>query len=358
MNRLGVAGCGVMGSGIAKLGARGGCDVIVVDVFPDALAAAQERIHASLTKAHAAGKLAEPVAAIVGRLSFTSDVAALADREIVIEAIREAVEDKVALIAQLDTVLSPEAIVATNTSSIPVAQIAAASSHPGRVLGTHFYEPGARHAPRRGGPLPAHRSRGRGSDACLLRGRAGQEGDPGCRSLGLRGERDPRALPAVGHPLAPERRGQPRGHRRGDGRRVRDAHGPHAPVRHDRPRHHAARLGEPVRQHLDAAFAPPALLKRHVEAGLLGRKSGRGFYDYAGSPSARSAHQAQRAHVAGSAGNWWASADWISRCRSRKAPSSSRLRRTPPAGHLVIALAGVAGAARRGDVVERVAAAP
>ena len=139
MNRLGVAGCGVMGSGIAELGARGGCDVIVVDVFPDALAAAQERIHASLTKAHAAGKLAEPVAAIVSRLSFTSDVAALADREIVIEAIREAVEDKVALIAQLDTVLSPEAIIATNTSSIPVAQIAAASSHPGRVLGTHFF---------------------------------------------------------------------------------------------------------------------------------------------------------------------------------------------------------------------------
>ncbi|MDQ5973887.1 MAG: 3-hydroxybutyryl-CoA dehydrogenase [Actinomycetota bacterium] len=281
MNRLGVAGCGVMGSGIAELGARGGCDVIVVDVFPDALAAAQERIHASLTKAHAAGKLAEPVAAIVSRLSFTSDVAALADREIVIEAIREAVEDKVALIAQLDTVLSPEAIIATNTSSIPVAQIAAASSHPGRVLGTHFFNP----VPVM--PLvevvpclltdPEVADRTHAFCADVLGKKVIRAADrsgfvvnailvpyllSAIRSLqnGVASleDIDEGMVGGCGMPMGPMR--------------LCDMIGLDTMLL----------VSESLyAEHLDAAFAPPALLKRHVEAGLLGRKSGRGFYDYA-----------------------------------------------------------------------------
>jgi 3-hydroxybutyryl-CoA dehydrogenase len=269
MNRLGVAGCGVMGSGIAELGARGGCDVIVVDVFPDALAAAQERIHASLTKAHAAGKLAEPVAAIVSRLSFTSDVAALADREIVIEAIREAVEDKVALIAQLDTVLSPE------------AQIAAASSHPGRVLGTHFFNP----VPVM--PLvevvpclltdPEVADRTHAFCADVLGKKVIRAADrsgfvvnailvpyllSAIRSLqnGVASleDIDEGMVGGCGMPMGPMR--------------LCDMIGLDTMLL----------VSESLyAEHLDAAFAPPALLKRHVEAGLLGRKSGRGFYDYA-----------------------------------------------------------------------------
>ena len=95
MNRLGVVGCGVMGAGIAEIGAKGGCDVIVVDAFPEALENAQKRMSASLAKAEERGKLAEPAATILARIRWTTDISELADREIVTEAIRETVEDKI-----------------------------------------------------------------------------------------------------------------------------------------------------------------------------------------------------------------------------------------------------------------------
>ena len=123
LNRLGVVGCGVMGAGIAEIGAKGGCDVIVVDAFPEALENAKTRMAASLAKAETAGKLSESADAIMTRIRWTTDISALADREIVTEAIRETLADKVALIGQLDAVLAPDAIITTNTSSIPVAQI-------------------------------------------------------------------------------------------------------------------------------------------------------------------------------------------------------------------------------------------
>ena len=115
MNRLGVVGCGVMGAGIAEVGAKGGCDVVVVDFSDDILDRARTRMAASLAKAEAGGRLTESADAIMGRISFTTDRTALANREIVIEAIRETLEDKVALIGDLDRILSAEAIIAKNT---------------------------------------------------------------------------------------------------------------------------------------------------------------------------------------------------------------------------------------------------
>jgi len=129
------------GLGYCEVGARSGCDVIVVDVSTAALESAKAKMTASLDKALNAGKLAEPVDAVMARVRFTTDMGTFADREIVIEAIRETVTDKVTLVSQLDEVLAPQAIIATNTSSIPVAQIAAASRLPGRVVGTHFFNP-------------------------------------------------------------------------------------------------------------------------------------------------------------------------------------------------------------------------
>lgn len=269
-----------MGAGIAEVGAKGGCDVTVVDAFPTALESALERMAASLTKAAGAGRLAEPVEDILGRITFTTEIAALSDREIVIEAIRETVADKVALIAHLDAVLSPQAIIATNTSSIPVAQIAAASVHPGRVLGTHFFNP----VPVM--PLVE-------VVACLVT-------DPAVADLThefcaeVLGKKVIRAEDRAGFVvnaiLVPYLLSAIRSLQNGvaslediDEGLVAGCGMPMGPMRL------CDMIGLDTMllvsqslyaEYLEPAFAPPALLKRHVEAGLLGRKSGRGFYEY------------------------------------------------------------------------------
>jgi len=280
MNRLGVVGCGVMGAGIAEIGAKGGCDVVVVDAFPEALENAQKRMAASLAKAEEKGKLAEPAGAILARIRWTTDISALADREIVTEAIRETVEDKIALIAQLDAVLAADAIIATNTSSIPVAQIAAASTHPERVLGTHYFN-----------PVPV---------MPLVEVVACLQTDPAVADrthefcadvLGKKVIRaDDRSGFVVNAILVPYLLSAIRSLQNG------------VATREDIDEGMVAGCGMPMgplrlcdmigldtmllvseslyAEHLEAAFAPPALLKRHVEAGMFGRKTGRGFYDY------------------------------------------------------------------------------
>ena len=150
MNRMGVVGCGVMGAGIAEIGAKGGCDVVVVDAFPEALERAKSRMAASLAKAEEKGKLSEPADVILGRIRWSSDLADLADREFVTEAIRELLEDKVALISQLDEILSPEAIIATNTSSIPRRADRGCQQAPGACPRHSLLQPGSRHAAGRG----------------------------------------------------------------------------------------------------------------------------------------------------------------------------------------------------------------
>ena len=281
MDRLGVIGSGVMGSGIAEVGARGGCSVIVVDVLPDALEAARSRMLASVSKAEAAGKLAEPAELVMARVCFTTDLDALGDRQIVIEAIRETVDDKVALIERLDKVLDPDAIIATNTSSIPVAQIAAASTHPERVLGLHFFNP----VPVM--PLVE-------VVACLVTDPAvADAAHEFCASvLGKRVIRaDDRSGFVVNAILVPYLLSAIRSLQNGvasmediDEGMMAGCGMPMGPLRL------CDMIGLDTMllvsqslyaEYLEASFAPPALLKRHVEAGLLGRKSGRGFYDYA-----------------------------------------------------------------------------
>src|SRR5690606_2190559 len=141
MNKVGVVGCGIMGAGIAEVCARAELDVIVVESSQEAADAGRARIEASLRRAEAKGKI-QNAAAVLDRLRIVTDLAALADREIVIEAIVEDEAAKVALFKELDrTVTSPEAILATNTSSIPVIKLARATSRPSHVLGLHFFNP-------------------------------------------------------------------------------------------------------------------------------------------------------------------------------------------------------------------------
>lgn len=280
MNRLGVVGCGVMGAGIAEVGAKAGCDVVVVDAFADALDKARARMAASLAKAEAAGKLSEPADAISARIRWSTDLADLADREFVTEAIRETIEDKAALVRQLDEILAPDAIIATNTSSIPVAQIAAASAHPGRVLGTHYFN-----------PVPV---------MPLVEVVAAIQTDPDVADrthafcADVLGKKVIRAKDRSGFVvnalLVPYLLDAIRSLENGvasaediDEGMVGGCGMPMGPLRL------CDMIGLDTMllvsqslyaEHLELRFAPPALLKRHVEAGMLGRKSGRGFYDY------------------------------------------------------------------------------
>src|SRR5579863_1135937 len=132
VERVGVVGCGLMGSGIAEVTARAGADVVVIEVDREALAAGQERVERSLSRATAAGKLSDDDAATVrANLSYSTDYTRLSDRHIVIEAVAEDEAIKTEVFATLDEVVSdPDAVLATNTSSIPIIKLAMATSRP------------------------------------------------------------------------------------------------------------------------------------------------------------------------------------------------------------------------------------
>lgn len=140
--RLGVVGGGQMGAGIAEVGARSGADVLVREINDDAADAAAGRITKSLDKAVKAGKIEQADRdAALGRLRFTTDTSDLADRQLVIEAASEDANVKLGLFRELDAAVGAGAILASNTSSIPISKLAAATGRPGQVLGIHFFNP-------------------------------------------------------------------------------------------------------------------------------------------------------------------------------------------------------------------------
>jgi 3-hydroxybutyryl-CoA dehydrogenase len=143
MERIGVVGCGLMGSGIAEVCARAGADVIVIERDADALASGQNRVERSLDRAVSSGKVPEDEANRArGNLTFSEEFATLADREMVIEAVAEDEELKISVFQELDAVLrDPRAILATNTSSIPIIKLAMATKRPEQVIGMHFFNP-------------------------------------------------------------------------------------------------------------------------------------------------------------------------------------------------------------------------
>lgn len=143
LQKIGVVGCGLMGAGIAEVSARSGCDVVVVEATDVAAKSGLDRIEKSLEKAAQRGKLSDAdVVAISKRLFVTHDFDALADRELVIEAVPEIDELKVDVFRRLSqTVEAADAILATNTSSIPIMKLAMATNRPEQVVGLHFFNP-------------------------------------------------------------------------------------------------------------------------------------------------------------------------------------------------------------------------
>jgi 3-hydroxybutyryl-CoA dehydrogenase len=142
MSRVVVVGAGLMGSGIAQVSAVAGHDVVMRDVSDEVLARARGAVEASLARFVEKGALsAGDAQAALARIGTSTDLDAVAQADIVVEAIIETVDAKSELFAELDRLAPAGAILATNTSAIPITRIAAATKRPEAVVGTHFFSP-------------------------------------------------------------------------------------------------------------------------------------------------------------------------------------------------------------------------
>jgi 3-hydroxybutyryl-CoA dehydrogenase len=143
IERVGVVGAGQMGAGIAEVSLRAGANVRIYEPTEALVDAGRDRITKSLERGVSKGKLSEAERdAALARLSVTTKLSDLSDRQLVIEAIVEDAAVKAKVFAELDEVVTdPDAVLASNTSSIPIMKIAAATKNPGRVLGLHFFNP-------------------------------------------------------------------------------------------------------------------------------------------------------------------------------------------------------------------------
>jgi 3-hydroxybutyryl-CoA dehydrogenase len=143
IERLGVIGGGLMGSGISEVGARAGLGVVTVEIDDDAAESARDRVQASLHHAEERGKIdAAAVAETLDRITFTTDLEAIADRQLVVEAATEDEAIKLMLFSRAGDILDDDdAILVSNTSSIPIVKLGAVSGRPELVMGVHFFNP-------------------------------------------------------------------------------------------------------------------------------------------------------------------------------------------------------------------------
>jgi 3-hydroxybutyryl-CoA dehydrogenase len=286
ITRVGVLGCGLMGSGIAQVSATAGCPTVVRDVGEPLLERGRAGIVKSLAKLVEKGKL-EPAArdGALERLRFTTELTALADCDLVIEAVTEDLDLKNALWRELDGLCAPATIFASNTSSLAIAQLAAATGRADRFIGLHFFNP----VPLmplvevvRGVATSAECfesamgfARRVGKEPIVARDRSGfivnlllvpyllDAVRALERGVGSTGDIDRGMQLGCGHPMGPLA--------------LLDFVGLDTTLR----------IAEIMfEEYRETRYAPPPLLRRMVVAGLHGRKSGRGFYDYAFDPPA------------------------------------------------------------------------
>ncbi|WP_424188916.1 3-hydroxyacyl-CoA dehydrogenase family protein [Actinokineospora sp. G85] len=139
---VGVVGLGTMGAGIAEVLARSGVRVKAVEVDPAGIERGRGHVEHSTARAVAKDKLTEADRGeLLGRISYGTDLAELADADLVIEAIPESLELKAQVFAELDKVLGPDAVLASNTSSLSITEIGVHTGRPGKVVGLHFFNP-------------------------------------------------------------------------------------------------------------------------------------------------------------------------------------------------------------------------
>lgn len=282
IERVGVVGAGQMGAGIAEVSARAGVDVTVFETTESLTTAGRNRIVKSLERGVSAGKITERERdQALGRLRFTTDLTDLADRQLVIEAIIENETIKAGVFAKLDEIITdPDAVLASNTSSIPIMKLAAATKQPQRVLGLHFFNPvpvlplvelvttlvtsdsAASRTEQFAGTVL-------GKQVVRCTDRSGfvvnfllvpyllsaiRMVEAGVATIG---DVDKAVVAGLSHPMGPLR--------------LSDL------VGLDTLKLIADKMYEEFKE---PHYGPPPLLLRMVEAGMLGKKSGRGFYEY------------------------------------------------------------------------------
>lgn len=141
ITKVGVVGCGLMGAGIAEVCARAGLDVVVAESTETAASTGRDRLRKSLERAETRGRI-ESAAEVLARVQVVPELEQLADRQLVVEAIVEDEAEKIALFTQLDRIVAdPDAILASNTSSIPIMKLGVVTSRPDNVIGIHFFNP-------------------------------------------------------------------------------------------------------------------------------------------------------------------------------------------------------------------------
>jgi 3-hydroxybutyryl-CoA dehydrogenase len=282
IERVGVVGGGQMGAGIAEVCARGGCDVLIFEISNDAAEAARAKLTASLGRALKNEKIDQTTHdEILARLRVTTEFSDLADRQFVFEAVAENLAVKEKIFSDLDrTVTDPEAIFATNTSSIPVIQVAMASSRPGAILGLHFFNPPT--VMKLVEVVPSLLT----DEEVTARARSFVDQQLGKTTI-LSQDRSGFVVNALLAPfLVNAIRMLEAGFASAEdidtGVQLGLSH-PMGPltlcdmIGLDTIHAVAESLYEEFRE---PTYAPPPLLTRMVQAGMLGRKSGRGFYDY------------------------------------------------------------------------------
>ena len=280
MEKIGVVGCGLMGAGIAEVCARAGKALVVAESSPAAADAGRARLERSMARAEERGRVASAAEAMA-RIRVVDDLDQLADRDLVIEAVVEDEAAKTELFAELDRILvSDDAILASNTSSIPIMKLAVSTNRPANVLGVHFFNPvpvlslvelvpSLLTAPETTERARSFVQDDLGKQAIDCQDRAG---------FVVNALLIPFVLSAVrmlesGFATASDI----------DQGLVRGAAHPQGPlaladlIGLDTTKAVAESLYEEFKEPL---YAPPPLLARMVDAGLLGRKTGRGFYDY------------------------------------------------------------------------------
>jgi 3-hydroxybutyryl-CoA dehydrogenase len=280
--KVGVVGCGLMGHGIAQICAQAGWDVVTREVDQERLDAGIGKIEKQLGRAVEKGKLEQSDAdAVRARISPTLDYADLADCDLVIEAITEDLDAKLEMWRELDGIVKPEAYFATNTSSLPVVEQAAATSRPERFLGLHFFNP-----PQMMPLLEVVRAETTDDDAAQLGFSLGERLGKTSVAAG-----DNRGF-IVNRLLVPYMLDAMRAYEQGVGSIDDIDAGMKAGASHPMgPLTLADFVGLDTLASIadvmhdaygEERFAQPQSLRTLVEAGHYGRKSGRGFYDYSG----------------------------------------------------------------------------
>jgi 3-hydroxybutyryl-CoA dehydrogenase len=282
IERLGVIGGGLMGSGISEVGARAGLDVVTVEIDDEAAKETRDRVQASLHHAEERGKIdAAGVEETLGRITFTSDLEAMADRQLVVEAATEDERTKLTLFRRVGNILvDDDAILASNTSSIPIVKLGAVSGRAELVMGVHFFNPAPvmklvelipslTTEPETIARMKAFVTDGLGKEPIEATDRAGfvvnsllvpyllsaiRMYEAGYASAD---DIDRGMMLGCGHPMGPLA--------------LSDLIGL------DTIRAIGISMYEEFKEPL---YSPPPLLDRMVDAGLLGKKTGHGFYPY------------------------------------------------------------------------------